>query len=107
MLWAYCKSAYSSERRNGIFLDTNGGAGTTRIGQRSQVVLLTFHGSRCRVGRLSSHDATGVIFPMNVDSVDEAKAEPDTLPLVTGGFVQYEFIPVGPLSPLGRLIHGK
>lgn len=59
------------------------------------------------MGRLSSHDATGVIFPMNVDSVDEAKAEPDTLPLVTGGFVQYEFIPVGPLAPLGRQIQSK
>jgi hypothetical protein len=107
MLWAYCKSAYSSERRNWIFLDTDGGAGATRIGQRSQVVLLTFHGSRCRVGRLSGHDAPGVIFPMNVDSVDEAKAELDTLPLVTGGFAQYEFIPVGPLARLGRLIQGK
>jgi hypothetical protein len=107
MLWAYCKSAYSSARRNWKSLDTDGGAGAIRIGQHSQVVLLTFHGSRCRVGRLSSHDATGVIFPMNVDSVDEAKAEPDTLPPVTGGFAQYEFIPVGPLAPLGRQIQGK
>jgi hypothetical protein len=49
----------------------------------------------------------GVIFLTNVDSADEAKAELYALPLVTRGFVQYEFIPVGPLSPLGRLIHGK
>ena len=49
----------------------------------------------------------GVIFLTNVDSVDEAKAEPDTLPRVTGGFVQYEFIPVGTLARLGRLIQGK
>lgn len=26
------------------------------------------------------------------------------LPLTEGGFMIYEFIPVGPLSPLGRLI---
>jgi len=49
----------------------------------------------------------GVIFLTNVDSVDEAKAEPDTLPPVTGGFAQYEFIPVGPLAPLGRQIQSK
>ncbi|MGF6764617.1 hypothetical protein P3T24_004951 [Paraburkholderia sp. GAS33] len=59
------------------------------------------------MGRLPSHDALGVIFLMDVDSVDEAKAELDTLPLVTGGFAQYEFIPVGPLARLGRLIQGK
>jgi hypothetical protein len=52
-------------------------------------------------------DKPGVIFLMNVDSVEHAKAELDTLPLVTGGFAQYEVIPVGPLAPLGMLIQGK
>src|ERR1700747_1462215 len=52
-------------------------------------------------------DAPGVIFLMNVASVDEAKAELDTLPLVTGGFATYQFFPVGPLAPLGLLIQGK
>ena len=52
-------------------------------------------------------DAPGVIFLMNVESVDRAKAELDTLPLVTGGFAKYDFIPVGPLAPLGLLIQGK
>ena len=52
-------------------------------------------------------DAPGVIFLMNVASVDEAKAELDTLPLVTGGFATYQLIPVGPLAPLGLLIQGK
>jgi hypothetical protein len=52
-------------------------------------------------------DKPGVVFLMNVESVAQAKAELDTLPLVTGGFAQYEFIPVGPLAPLGLLIQGK
>lgn len=52
-------------------------------------------------------DAPGVIFLMNVASVDEAKAELDTLPLVVGGFAKYQLIPVGPLAPLGLLIQGK
>jgi hypothetical protein len=52
-------------------------------------------------------DAPGVVFLMNVASVDEAKAELDTLPLVTGGFARYQLVPVGPLAPLGLLIQGK
>jgi hypothetical protein len=52
-------------------------------------------------------DSPGVIFLMNAASVDEAKAELDTLPLVTGGFAKYQLIPVGPLAPLGLLIQGK
>ena len=52
-------------------------------------------------------DAPGVIFLMNVESVDRAKAELDTLPLVAGGFAKYDFIPVGPLAPLGLLIQGR
>jgi hypothetical protein len=52
-------------------------------------------------------DAPGVIFLMNVASVDEAKAELNTLPLVIGGFATYQLIPVGPLAPLGLLIQGK
>lgn len=52
-------------------------------------------------------DAPGVIFLMNVASVDEAKRELDTLPLVTGGFAKYDLIPVGPLAPLGMLIQNK
>jgi hypothetical protein len=52
-------------------------------------------------------DAPGVVFLMNVASVDEAKAELDTLPLVTGGFARYQLVPVGPLAPLGLLIQRK
>jgi hypothetical protein len=52
-------------------------------------------------------DAPGVIFLMNVDSVEQARADIGKLPLVTDGFAQYDFIPVGPLAPLGLLIQAK
>jgi hypothetical protein len=52
-------------------------------------------------------DAPGVIFLMNVESVDQARAELDTLPLVVGGFAKYDLMQVGPLAPLGLLIQGK
>lgn len=52
-------------------------------------------------------DAPGVVFLMNADSVEQAQAELDTLPLVSGGFAKYQLIPVGPLAPLGLLIQGR
>ena len=52
-------------------------------------------------------DSPGVIFLMNVDSVEQAKATVDAMPLVTEGYAQYDLIPVGPLAPLGMLIQGK
>jgi hypothetical protein len=52
-------------------------------------------------------DKPGVVFLMNVASVDEAKAAVDALPLAAGGFLNYEFLPVGPLKPLGLLIQGR
>ena len=52
-------------------------------------------------------DAPGVIFLMNVESVEEAKAAVGTLPLAAGGFAKYDLMPVGPLAPLGLLIQGK
>ena len=52
-------------------------------------------------------DKPGVVFLMNVDSVEQAKATIEALPLVTEGHLQYEFMPVGPLAPLGLLIQGK
>jgi hypothetical protein len=52
-------------------------------------------------------DKPGVIFLMNVDSVEQAKATVGTLPLVKEGYAQYDLIPVGPLAPLGLLIQGK
>jgi hypothetical protein len=50
---------------------------------------------------------TGPIFLMNVESVEEAKAAVDHMPLVAGGYASYQLWPVGPLVPLGRLIEAK
>ena len=44
---------------------------------------------------------------MNVESVEQAKATLDTLPLAAANLMTYELMPVGPLVPLGRLIAGK
>jgi len=62
-------------------------------------------------GRIEQHwyrgDKPGVVFLMSAESVEQAKAAIDALPLVTGGFAQYEFMPVGPLAPLGLLLQGR
>jgi hypothetical protein len=52
-------------------------------------------------------DAPGVLFLMNVESIEQAKSTMEALPLVTGGYVKYDFMQVGPLAPLGLLIQGK
>jgi hypothetical protein len=52
-------------------------------------------------------DKPGVVFLMNVDSLEDAKAATSALPLVGEGFAEYEFMPLGPLAPLGLLIQGK
>ena len=52
-------------------------------------------------------DTPGVVFLMSVESVDEAKALINALPLAGNGVLAFEFIPVGPLTPLGMLIQGK
>ena len=49
----------------------------------------------------------GPIFLMNVESVEQAKAELDTLPLVAANLMTYELMPVTPLRPLGLLIQAK
>jgi len=52
-------------------------------------------------------DKPGVIFLMNVESMEEAKGTVEALPLTSGGWAQYELMQVGPLAPLGLLIQGK
>jgi hypothetical protein len=52
-------------------------------------------------------DKPGVIFLMNVDSIEQAKAAVDALPLTSGGFANYELMQIGPLAPLGLLIQAK
>src|ERR1700733_4130448 len=44
-------------------------------------------------------DAPGVIFLMNVESVEQAKAAVEALPLAAGGFANYQLMQVGPLAP--------
>ena len=52
-------------------------------------------------------EKAGPIFLMDVESVEQAKAELDTLPLVAAKLMTYELMPVTPLKPLGLLIQGK
>lgn len=52
-------------------------------------------------------DKPGVVFLMSADTVGEAKATVDTLPLAAAGFLAFEYIPVGPLKPLGLLLQGR
>jgi hypothetical protein len=49
-------------------------------------------------------DRPGVVFLMNVDSVDQARATVEALPLAQAGIMSFELTPVGPLAPLGRLL---
>ena len=52
-------------------------------------------------------EKAGPIFLMNVESIEEAKSELATLPLVAADLMTYEFLPVTPLSPLRLLIQSK
>ncbi|MDQ7976057.1 hypothetical protein QYH69_02200 [Paraburkholderia sp. SARCC-3016] len=54
-----------------------------------------------------TEDKPGVVFFMNVASVDEAKATVSAMPLASAGFLDFEFLPIGPLKPLGMLLQGK
>lgn len=52
-------------------------------------------------------DTPGVIFLMNVDSVEQAKAELDALPLTTAKLMTFNLMTIGPLAPLGLLVQPK
>jgi hypothetical protein len=52
-------------------------------------------------------DKAGPVFLMNVESLEQAKAAVDALPLTTAKLATYELMPVAPLMPLGMLIQGK
>jgi hypothetical protein len=52
-------------------------------------------------------DDVGPVFLMDTAAVEEAKAAIDALPLTADGFVEYEYLPVGPLKPLGLLLQVK
>ena len=49
-------------------------------------------------------DGKGVIFLLNCNDVAEARALIDSLPLSKENLVDEQFIPVGPLLPLGILL---
>jgi hypothetical protein len=52
-------------------------------------------------------DKAGPVFLMNVESVEQAKAALDALPLAAANLATYELMPLSPLMPLGLLIQGK
>jgi len=49
-------------------------------------------------------DGRGVLFIMNCKDVEEARALIESLPLSQANLVDGQFIPVGPLLPLGMLL---
>ncbi len=49
-------------------------------------------------------DTRGVVFLMNVSSVEEAHELLEKLPLGVAGIMKFELIPIGPLSPLNYLL---
>lgn len=52
-------------------------------------------------------DTPGVIFLMNVESLEEARAAVDALPLTAANIMTFSLIPIGPLVPLGLLLQPK
>jgi len=49
-------------------------------------------------------DGRGVVFIVRAKSTEEAKAMVETLPLDRAGLVNVDYVPVGPLIPLGLLV---
>ena len=54
----------------------------------------------------SRGDGRGVILFLDVKTSEEAHGIMDTLPLSKENLMDHEYIPVGPLMPLGALIGG-
>ena len=53
----------------------------------------------------SRKDQRGVVFVMNVTSVEEAHALLEKLPLGVAGLMEFDLIPLGPLAPLSLLVN--
>jgi hypothetical protein len=49
-------------------------------------------------------DGKGVVFLMDCKTVDEAKAILETLPLMKARYVTFDYMPLGPLTPLRALM---
>jgi hypothetical protein len=54
-----------------------------------------------------NQEKPGVVFLLNAESITQAEAIVADLPLAKDGLLKFNFIPVGPLMPLGSLIQGK
>jgi len=52
----------------------------------------------------SRGDGKGVVFLLDCKSVDEAKAILGELPLAKGNLVTFDYMPLGPLTPLRLLV---
>ena len=52
----------------------------------------------------SRRDQAGVVFILNITTVDEARTLLEKLPLGEGKLMEFDLIPLGPLSPLGFLL---
>ncbi|MEN0054322.1 MAG: hypothetical protein AAGC65_11665 [Mucilaginibacter sp.] len=53
----------------------------------------------------SKTDGTGVVFILNVPTVEEAKALMESLPLGKSGYVDLQYIPLAPLQQLKILLN--
>lgn len=49
-------------------------------------------------------DQTGVVFILNVTSVEEARGLLEALPLGKAGLMRFDLVPLGPLNPLRLLL---
>jgi hypothetical protein len=52
-------------------------------------------------------DATGVVFILNLTDKDEAFELLEALPLGVAGMMKFDFIPLGPLTPLRLLLNNE
>ncbi len=52
----------------------------------------------------SRGDGKGVVFLLDCKTVDEAKAVLEALPLAKGNLVSFEYMTLGPLTPLRQLL---
>ena len=55
----------------------------------------------------SRGDGQGVVFVMNVTTVEEARSLLEALPLGQRKLLEFEYIPLGPLNPLALLVREK
>ena len=52
-------------------------------------------------------DERGVVFLMNVTTIEEASALLEDLPLGRAGLMKFEYIPIGPLWPMNFILLPK